>query len=86
VPLPSNLSDMMEHLEREGFLNLDTPLRVLVEPETINAASPNALPTDVIIGPRYVFVTIDGPELDIAQISRFADAIRTSAGARVSDQ
>lgn len=82
MPLPANLSDMMTHLEREGLIDLDVPLRALVEPDTLSAASPNALPTDIIVGPRYIYVTIEDPEAEIAQISRIADAIRTANSGR----
>lgn len=65
MPLPSNVHELMANLHEQGVVNLDTSIRSLVQPAVLGSASPNSLPTDIIIGPRYVFVTKVGQQAGI---------------------
>jgi len=77
MPVPTNLNDLMLHLEEQGVISLRTPLRALVEPDALKAANPSSLPTDIIIGPRYVYVTIENPA-DLNGVAKVAEAIRAT--------
>lgn len=80
MPLQGNLHDLMLHLQEQGVVNLDTPLKALVDPDVIKAASVSGLPTDIIIGPRYVFVTRYRSRSDPAELSELSASIRAAAG------
>lgn len=58
--------DLLQHYHEQKVIDLDVPLRELLKAEVIGSANPNALPTDILLGPRYFFVTIvDRPSLAI---------------------
>jgi len=87
MPVASTLHEYAVHLHEQGALNLDTPLRALVGQQTLDAALPNdpaipRLPTDIFVGPRYVFITALPlpPPPDLNQAASVADDVRASTG------
>jgi len=50
--------DLLQHYHEQKVIDLDVPLRELVKAEVIGSSNPNGLPTDILLGPRFFFVTL----------------------------
>lgn len=76
------LYDLLQELHDSGSINIDTPLSRLVSDNTLAAldAGTHSLPTDIIVGPRYVYVTLQPGEQAIGEASQVAAEVRTATG------
>ena len=84
MPAPATLHDLLQELHEQGAINLDTPLGKLVAPDTLDGVAPQTgaarLPSDIFVGPRYVYVTLTPGNVEVAGVADVAAEVRDATG------
>jgi hypothetical protein len=80
MPVATTLNQLLLNLHEQKTINLDTPLRSLIDHNPIA----QRLPTDIIIGPRYIYVTLLPDVARLNDVAGVADDVRGVAGQQKS--